>query len=44
MLYEKSQTVSILKIFPIEVERQLDIKVKFIRIDRGGENYGKYDE
>jgi len=27
-----------------EVERLLDIKVKVVRSNRGGEYYGKYDE
>ena len=30
--------------FVNEVERQLDIKVKIVRSDRGGKYYGKYDE
>ncbi|RVX18922.1 Retrovirus-related Pol polyprotein from transposon TNT 1-94 [Vitis vinifera] len=30
--------------FIIEVERQLDKKIKIVRSDRGGEYYGRYDE
>ena len=30
--------------FIIEVERQLDRKVKVVRSDRGGEYYGRFDE
>ena len=33
-----------LEIFINEVERQLDIKVKIVRSDRGGEYYGRYDK
>ena len=44
MLHEKSQSVDALEVFINEVERQLDIKMKVIRFDKGGEYYGKYDE
>ncbi|XP_019236228.1 PREDICTED: uncharacterized protein LOC109216520 [Nicotiana attenuata] len=40
----KSQATAALKVFVNEVERQLDIKVKIIRSDRGGEYYEKYNE
>ena len=33
-----------LEIYYNEVKRQLDINVKIIRYDRGGEYYGRYDE
>ena len=33
-----------LEIYLNEVERQLHIKVKVIRTNRGGEYYGRYDE
>jgi len=36
--------VDALEIYLNEVERQLDRKVKFIRSNRGGEYYGRYDE
>lgn len=32
------------KIFKVEVENQLDGKIKVLRSNRGGEYYGKYDE
>lgn len=32
------------KLYQIEVEKQLDKKIKVVRSDRGGEFYGKYDE
>jgi len=36
--------MDVLKVFIDEVERQLDIKVKVVRSDRGGEFYGKFNE
>jgi len=39
LLHEKSQAVNALEICINEVERQLDRKVKFVRLDRGGEYY-----
>jgi len=44
LLHEKSQVVDALEIYLNEVERQLHIKVKVIRTNRGGEYYGRYDE
>ena len=44
LLHEKSQQVDVLEIYLNEVKRQLDINVKIIRSDRGGEYYGRYDE
>lgn len=44
LLNEKSQAVDVLETFIIEVERQLNKKLKIIRADRGGKFYGKYDE
>ena len=44
MPYEKSQLVDILKVFINEVERQLDMKLKVVRFDRGDEYYGKFNE
>ena len=32
-----------LEVYIVEVERQLDKKVKIIISDRGGEYYGRYD-
>jgi hypothetical protein len=43
LLHEKSQTVDALEVYITDVERQLDRKVKFVRSDRGGEYYGRYD-
>jgi transposase InsO family protein len=44
LLYEKSQAVNALEVYITEVERQLERKVKIIRLDKGGEYYGKYCE
>ncbi|RVW56198.1 Retrovirus-related Pol polyprotein from transposon TNT 1-94 [Vitis vinifera] len=44
LMHEKSQAIEIFKMFIIEVERQLDKKIKIVRSDRGGEYYGRYDE
>ena len=44
LLHEKSQAVNALEVYINEVERQLDRKVKIVKLDRGGEYYGKYDE
>jgi len=44
LLHDKSQAVNALEIYINEVERQLDRKVKVVRLDRGGEYYGRYDE
>jgi hypothetical protein len=35
--------VSALEAYIIEVERQLDRKVKVVRSDKGGKYYGRYD-
>jgi len=44
LLHEKYQLVNVLEVYINEVERQLDIKGKIVRSDRGGEYYGRYDE
>ena len=43
LLYEKSQTLNMIKIYKAEVENQLNRKIKTIRSDPGGEYYGRYD-
>ena len=43
LLHDKSQAVDALEVYIIEVERQLDKRVKIIRSYRGGEYYGRYD-
>ncbi|KAI5325276.1 hypothetical protein L3X38_034350 [Prunus dulcis] len=44
LIQNKSSAFEVFKIFKTEVENQLDLKIKFLRSDRGGEYYGKYDE
>ncbi|KAL6327955.1 hypothetical protein AAG906_031299 [Vitis piasezkii] len=44
LMHEKSQAIDIFEMFIIEVERQLDKKIKIVRSYRGGEYYGAYDE
>ena len=44
LLHEKSQSLNALEVYINEVERQLDRKMKIVRLDRGGEYYGRYDE
>ncbi|RVW50384.1 Retrovirus-related Pol polyprotein from transposon TNT 1-94 [Vitis vinifera] len=44
LMHEKSQAIDIFEMFIIEVERQLDKKIKIVRSNRGDEYYGKYDE
>ena len=44
LLHEKCQVVEALAVYITEVERQLERKMKIIRLDKGAEYYGKYDE
>ena len=43
LIHEKSQSLEVFKSFKVEVENQLDKRIKNVRSDRGGEYYGKYD-
>lgn len=40
-LSEKSQVLNCFKIFMLEVENQLDKRIKIVRFDHGGEFYGR---
>jgi len=42
-MHEKSQSLNVFKYFTIEVENQLNKRTKNVRLDHGGEYYGKYD-
>ncbi|CAL9021696.1 unnamed protein product, partial [Prunus brigantina] len=44
LIQTKSSAFEVFKIFKTEVENQLELKIKVLRSDRGGEYYGKYDE
>ena len=43
LIHEKSQSLEVFKLFKVEVENQLNKRIKNVRSDRGGEYYGKYD-
>jgi len=43
LIYEKSQSLDMFKIYKTEVENQHNRKIKAVRSDRGGEYYGRYD-
>ena len=43
LLYEKSESLKAFETYKVEVENQLDRKIKAVRSDRGGEYYGRYD-
>ena len=44
LIKEKSDALNIFKIFKEEVEKELDMKIKVVRSNRGGEYYGRYTE
>ena len=43
LIHEKSQSLEVFKSFKVEVENQLNKRIKNVRSDRGGEYYGKDD-
>ncbi|GFP83438.1 cytochrome p450 71a9 [Phtheirospermum japonicum] len=43
LIHEKSQSLDVFKSFKAEVENQLNKRIKSVRSDHGGENYGRYD-
>ena len=43
LIHEKSQSLEVFKSFKVEVENQLNKRIKNVISDRGGEYYGKYD-
>ena len=43
LIHEKSQSLDVFKSYKVEVENQLNKRIKAIRSDRGGEYYGRYD-
>ena len=42
-IHEKSQSLEVFKSFKVEVQNQLNGRIKNVISDRGGEYYGKYD-
>ena len=43
LIHEMSQSLEVFKSFKVEIENQLNKRIKNVRFDRGGEYYGKYD-
>ena len=43
LIHEKSQSLEVFKSFKVEVENQLNKRIKNVKSDRGGEYYGEYD-
>ena len=43
LIHEKSQASDVFKTYKAEVENQLNMKIKAVRSDRGGEYYGRND-
>jgi len=43
LIHEKSQSLDVFKKFKVEVENQINKRIKSVRSDRGGEYYGRYD-
>ena len=43
LMKEKSQELDMFKAFKVEVENQLNKRIKAVKFDSGGEYYGKYD-
>ena len=44
MLHNKTEALDALKVFKVEVEKQCGKPIRIVRIDRGGEYYGRYTE
>ena len=44
LIHEKSQSREVFKSLKVEVENQLNKRIKNVRSDHGGEYYGKYDD
>ena len=43
LIHEKSQSLDVFKTFKVEVENQLNKRIKSVRSDCGGEYYDRYD-
>ena len=43
LIHEKSQSLEVFKSLKVEVENQLNKRIKNVKYDYGGEYYGKYD-
>ena len=43
IIHETSQSLDVFKNYKVEVENQLNKRIKSVRSDRGGEYYSRYD-
>ena len=41
LIHEKSQSLDVFETFKVEVENQLNKRIKCVRSDHGGEHYGR---
>ena len=44
ILHNKNEALDVFKVFKVEVEKQCGKQIKIVRLDRGGEYYGRYME
>ena len=44
LICEKFEALNVLKIYKVEVENQLNQRIKSVRSDRGGEYYRRFTE
>ncbi|CAL8136813.1 unnamed protein product [Prunus armeniaca] len=44
LIKEKSSALDMFKIYKAELENQLNLKIKLVRLDKCGEYYGRFDE
>ena len=42
MLHSKDEVLETFKVFTVEVKKQYEKQIKVVRLDRGGEHYGRY--
>ena len=44
LLHNKNEALGVFKVFKAEVEKQCGKQIKIVRMDKGGEYYGRYTE
>ena len=44
MHHNKNEALDAFKVFKVEVKKQCNKQIKIMRLDRGGEYYGRYME
>ena len=42
LIHEKPEALNVFKIYKVEVENQLNPRIKSVRFDRGGEYYDRF--